>query len=253
MKFACMIATLLLLPFSATAGTFIETFDGKDLDEWRELVQLNEVPGLWEIVSGELEVVNREESLHFFTTGDDTWEDYTVEFDVKPIKKHGIGGIAIAVRVNGTSLVYCAVRDVVILMGDKPAVHETRIYCLTGDLHDVEFLLLYTEPHPLLRLNKWARLKLSVDGENFSFWLDDKRIAGTGDAFAFMHEGQEIKWKTGKLRDRFGKGGTGFGLANYTARFDNITVTGDSIPNRGGLVVTLGGKLATTWGDLKRF
>ena len=244
---------LFLLPFSVAAGTFIETFDDKNLDEWRELVQLNKVPGLWEIVKGELEVVNREPSLYFFITGDETWEDYTVEFDVKPLKKHGIGGIAIAARVNGSSVVYCSVRDVVVLMGEKPAVHETRIDCLSGDLHDVEFTLLYTEPRALLRLNKWARLKLSVNGENFSFWVDDKRIAGTGDAFAFMLEGQEIKWKAGKLRDRFGKGGTGFGLSNYTARFDNITITGDGIPNRGRLSVTPKGKLATTWGNLKRF
>lgn len=252
MKYVCY-TLLFLLSFSAAAGTFIETFDGKDMDEWRELVQLNKVPGLWEIVKGELEVVNREPSLYFFITGDETWEDYSVEFDVKPLKKHGIGGIAIAARVNGSSVVYCSVRDVVVLMGEKPAVHETRIDCLSGDLHDVEFTLLYTEPRALLRLNKWARLKLSVDGENFSFWVDDKRIAGTGDAFAFMLEGQEIKWKAGKLRDRFGKGGTGFGLSNYTARLDNITVTGDSIPNRGRLAVTPKGKLATTWGNLKRF
>ena len=43
----------------------------------------------------------------------------------------------------------------------------------------------------------------------------------------------------------------GFGLANYTARFDNITVTGDSIPNSGGFAVTPHGKLTTTWGNLK--
>ena len=252
MRFAIMIMLLFLLPFSAAAGTVIETFDGKDLEDWREIVQVNNPPGLWEILNGELEVVNRELSLYFFTTGDDTWENYTVEFDVKPTKRHGIGGIAIAARVNGTSLVYCAVRDIVVLMGEKPAVHETRISCLSGDLHDVEFVLLYAEPHALLRLNKWARMKLSMNGENFSFWLDGKRIAGTGDAFDFVVEGQEIKWKVGKLR-HFEKGGAGFGLANYTARFDNITITGDSIPNKGGLVVTPREKLATAWGDLKRF
>lgn len=252
MRFTGILILLFLLPFSIMAGTFIETFDHKNLDDWRELVELNNPPGLWEIVKGELEVVHREPSLYFFTTGDETWVDYIVEFDVKPLKKHGIGGIAIAARVNGSSLVYCVVRDIVVLMGEKPAVHESRIYCFSGDLHDVEFVLLYTELHPLLRLNKWVRMKLSMNGENFSFWLDGKRIAGTGDAFDFVVEGQEIKWRVGKLR-RFGKGGAGFGLANYTARFDNITITGDSIPNRGGLAVTPGEKLATTWGDLKRF
>ena len=252
MRFTIIITLLFLLPFSAAAGTVIETFDGKDLEDWREIVEANNPPGLWEIVNGELEVVNREPSLYFFTTGNETWKDYTVEFDVKPLKKHGIGGIAIAARVNGTSAVYCAVRDLVILMGDKPPAHEARIWCLTRDLHNVEFVLLYTEPHPLLRLDKWARMKLSVDGENFGFWLDGKKIAGTGDAFVFANQDIDIEGKVGKL-GRFEKGGAGFGLANYTARFDNITITGDSIPNRGGLAVTPGEKLATTWGDLKRF
>ena len=120
MRFIGILTLLFLLPLSAAAGTFLETFDNKELEGWQELVQLNKVPALWEIVNGELEVVNREPSLYFLTTGDKTWEDYTVEFDVKPLKKHGIGGIAIAARVNGTSLVYCAVRDIVVLMGEKP-------------------------------------------------------------------------------------------------------------------------------------
>ena len=253
MRFTGILTLFFLLSLSATAGTLIETFDGKDMEEWRELVQLNNPPGLWEIVNGELEVVNREPSLHFFTTGNETWEDYTVEFDVKPIKKHGIGGIAIAARVKASWLVYCAIRDIVVLMGDKPAVHETQIDCLSGDLHNVEFELLYAEPHPLLRLNKWAHLKLSVNGENFSFWIDDKKIAETGDAFVVIVEDREIKLKVGKLTDRFGKGGPGFGLSNYTARFDNITITGDDVPNKGGLSIKPKEKLATTWGDLKRF
>ena len=96
------------------------------MEEWRELVQLNKVPGLWEIVNGELEVVNREPSLYFFTTGDETWEDYTVEFDVKPTKKHGIGGIAIAARVKESWLVYCAIRDIVNAIDDKAPVHEIK-------------------------------------------------------------------------------------------------------------------------------
>ena len=51
----------------------------------------------------------------------------------------------------------------------------------------------------------------------------------------------------------FQTGGVGFGLWNYTAIFDNITVTGDSVPNSGDFAVTPQEKLATTWGNLKRF
>ena len=51
----------------------------------------------------------------------------------------------------------------------------------------------------------------------------------------------------------FQTGGVGFGLWNYTAIFDNITVTGESVPNGGDFAVTPQAKLATTWGDLKKF
>ena len=87
MRFIGILTLLFLLPLSAAAGTFLETFDNKELEGWQELVQLNKVPALWEIVNGELEVVNREPSLYFLTTGDKTWEDYTVEFDVKTAQK----------------------------------------------------------------------------------------------------------------------------------------------------------------------
>ena len=72
--------------FPALAGTFLETFDDKDLENWQEPVQLNNVPGSWEVVDDELHAVSRETFLRLLTTGDDTWEDYTVEFDVKPLK-----------------------------------------------------------------------------------------------------------------------------------------------------------------------
>ena len=247
MQFTSILTLLFLLPVFATAGTFIETFDDKDLDEWQALVQLNNPPALWEIVKGELEVVNREPSLYFFTTGDETWEDYTVEFDVKPIKKHGIGGIAIAARVKESWLVYCTIRDIVVAIGDKPPVDEIGAYCLAGDLHDTAFIRIGTTPHPLLKLNKWSHLKLNISEGILTFWVNEKVVIEPTEFQ--LHEA---------VQERLGfpaflTGGAGFGLANYTARFDNITITGAGIPNRGGLSVTPREKLATAWGDLKRF
>ena len=247
MRFIGIFTLFFLLPFSAAAGTVIETFDGKDLEEWREIVQVNNPPGLWEIVNGELEVVNREPSLHLFTTGDGTWKDYTVGFDVKPVKKHGIGGFAIAARVKESWLVYCAIRDIVVAIDDKPPVHERRMGCSAGNLHDVVFVQIATALHPLLTLDKWSHLKLDVSQNILTFWVNEEQVMEPTD-FQFL----EV------VQDRLGfpdflTGGVGFGLANYTARFDNITITGDGVPNRGRLAVTPGGKLATMWGDLKRF
>ena len=251
MQFTSIIVLLFLLPFSALAGTFLDTFDDGDFEGWQELVQLNKAPGSWNVINDELHAVSHETFLRLLTTGDDTWEDYTFEFDVKPLTKHGRGAIVIAARIKGSVLFYCSLADPVIL-GNKDPLLGSFLNCMKGDFHDAEFTVLYFETHPLLKLNKWSRLKLSVQGTNFIFSLNGKEVAETGDDFAMPHNGQKIKTKAGKLTS-FRTGGVGFGLANYTALFDNITVTGDSIPNNGGFAVTPGGKLATTWGQLKQF
>lgn len=251
MKLVCIAVTLFLLSFPGWAGTFLETFDDRDLEGWQELIQLNNAPGAWEIVDNELHAVSREGFLRLLTTGDDTWEDYTLAFDVKPLKKHGKGAIAIAARVKGSMLFYCSFADPVVLEDGGPLL-GSFLSCMIGDLQGVEFEALYFESHPLLKLNKWSHLKLSVKEKHFIFSLNGKKIAETGDDFAVMHKGQKIETKVGKLT-HFLTGGVGLGLANYTALFDNITVTGDSIPNSGGFAVTPGGKLATLWGILKRF
>ncbi len=248
MKFICIVTVLFLLPFSGWSGTFLETFDDKKLDGWQELVQLREPPGSWEIVNDELHAVSPDPAMRLLTTGDETWEDYTIEFDVKPLKKHGIGAIVIAARVNGTWVVSCEIADPVELV-DGRAIPGERINCSYGNFHDVIFVVLHDEPHPLLRLNKWAYLKLSVQDNIVTFWINEKQIMEPTEFLVpkgVQHEEVNFdKWPD------FLTGGVGFGLANYTARFDNITVTGDSIPNSGAFSVTPRGKLTTTWGNLK--
>ena len=251
MQLSSIIVLLFLLPFSALAGTFLETFDDGDLEGWRELVHLNEAVGSWDVVNDKLHAVSHEGFPRLLAMGDDTWEDYTFEFDVNPLIKHGKGAIAIAARIKGSVLFYCSFGDQAIL-GNKDPLLGPFLSCMKGDLHDAEFTVLYFESHPLLKLNKWSHLKLSVKGTHFIFSLNGKKIVETGDDFALMRNGQEIKAKVGRLTG-FQTGGVGIGLANYTALFDNITVTGDSIPNNGGFAVTTQGKLTTTWGQLKEF
>ena len=247
MKSGTIVVMLFLLPFSASAGTFLETFDDRDLEGWQELVQLNKAPGFWEVVGNELHAVSRETFVRLLTTGDSTWENYTFEFDVKPLKKHGIGRILIAVRVEGTWVVYCSVNDLVVEIDDKPAVHEPRVDCLVGNLHDTAFASLFSDPHELLKLDKWSHLKLSVEDDIFTFWINGEQVMEPTKLQIFRRIVDFADFPD------FRTGGVGFGLANYTALFDNITITGDGIPNSGGFAVTPGGKLATTWGTLKRF
>ena len=246
MKSVIIVAILFCLTFSVWAGTFLETFDGKDLDGWQEL-WVDKGPAVWEIVDDELHAESREAYIHLLTTGDNTWEDYTMELDVKPLKKHGIGGISIAVRVDETWLVYCSISDLVIIRGDDPPVQERRIGCHAGSLHLPPRALLFTEQHPLLRLNRWAHLKLSVEGDIFTFWINGEQVMEPTKLLIFKEIDVFADFPD------FQTGGVGFGLWNYTAIFDNITVTGDSVPNGGDFAVTPQEKLATTWGQLKKF
>lgn len=250
MKFTRIIILLFFLPFSASAGTLLETFDDEDLEGWQELVQLRDAPGSWVIINDELHAVSPDPVLRLLTTGDETWADYTVEFDVMPLIKHGRSAIAIAARVKGSVLFYCSFADLAVMGNNNPLL-GSFLSCMKGDVYEAEYTVLYFESHPLLRLNKWSHLKLSVQGENFALWLNGKQIAETGDDFAMMRERKKIKMEAGKLIG-FSTGGVGFGLTNYTALFDNISVTGDNIPNKGELAVTPGGKLAITWGQLKK-
>ncbi len=246
MKFTGIMILLLLLPFSAVAGTFLETFDDRELQGWQELTQLNNPSGSWEIIDDELHAVSRETFLRLLTTGDNTWENYTIKFDVKPLKKHGISDISIAARVKGTWLIYCSIADPVVLLDGEPLL-GSRVSCAYGNLHDVIFLTLHTEPHPLLKLNKWAHLKLSVDGNMVAFSVNEKQVMGPTkipNLIGVPDVGHFPEFRTG---------GVGFGIANYTARFDNIIVTGDSVPNSGGFAVTPQERVTTTWAQLKQF
>ena len=244
MKFTLMVGALFLLSCSGWAGTFIETFNDGKLEDWQELVQQDEKPGFWKVIDRELHAVSPDGWPRLLTIGNKKWRDYTIEVDVKPIEKRGPASIMIAARIKGTWLVFCEI-------GDRH-VRGWNTSCRTGDFHTNTSVLLSAGQHPLLKLGDWSTLKLSVKGADFIFWVNGKKIAETGDDFALVVAGREIGGKVGRL-DEFLTGGVGFGITNYTARFDNIIITGKDIPNKGTLPVAPRGKLATTWGQLKQF
>ena len=245
MRFTHIVTLLCCLSVSASAGTFIETFDD-GLADWQELNERDAVPGAWEIIDAELEMTNPGGAARFFTTGDETWQDYSIEVNVKPLEKRGPGNIGILARVKGSRAVWCLVSD--LFLNDP----ESKVMCISRDFDEKTGEALYIKPHRLLRLDRWSQLKLSVSEDHFIFSINGKKITETGDPFILLHGGEELMIKTRNIASH-PTGSTGFGLANYTARFDNITITGEGIPDKGGLSVLPSAKLATTWASLKRF
>ena len=247
MKFVSIIALFFLLSFSVWAGTFLDTFEDGNVDGWRELVPWDREPGSWEIVGGGLHGTVDDGYPRLFTTGDDTWRDYTVEFDVRPLKKHGRPTISIAARVQEKWFVQCRITEPeVVLIDGANAPGKGWVLCSAGNMHRPKADLLFFQPHPLLKLFRWAHFKLSVEGDIFTFWINGEQVM------------EPTKLRIVRNREgfedfpEFQTGGVGIGLSNYTARFDNVTVTGDSIPDSGAFAVTPQGKLTTTWGNLKK-
>ena len=240
MKSIIIGAGLFLLVFSAWAGTFVETFDNKDLDGWKEIVWHDDAPGSWENIDGELHAVNDDRVLRLLTVGDKTWRNYTIEFDVKPLKKHGSGGIVIASRIKGTSMLWCLIGDALL------PTPEARATCYGGNLHNNTLLFIASKRSSFLTLNKWSTLKLSIQENNLTFWINGKLPLDPME----IPDLEEFPALIKEFTD-FSVGGAGFGISGYTAHFDNITITGEGIPNRSGLSVTPQTKLATTWGALK--
>ena len=245
MKLTIIGCALFFFTFSVSAGTFIETFNDADLEEWQELIRNDAAPGSWEVLDRELHAVSLDGWTRLLTIGDETWQNYTIEVKVKPLQKHSRGSLVIAARINETWLMFCEIGD--------DLFPESNANCRVGDFHDLVTVILYLEAHPPLKLDTWYTLKLSVKGGTFTFWVNDTKIVETGQDFIFRHGGQElINQKAGNL-DHFLTGGAGFGLTSYTARFDDIIITGKGVPDKGRLSVMPGAKLSTTWGDLKDF
>ena len=245
MRFTHIVTLLCFLSFSASAGTFVETFDD-GLADWQELNDHDAVPGAWEIIDTELEMTNPGGGARFFTTGDETWQDYSIEVNVKPLEKRGPGNIGILARVKGGRAVWCLVSD--LFLNDP----ESKVMCISRNFDEKTGEALYIKPHRLLKLDKWSQLKLSVGGDHFVFSINGKKITETGDPFILLHDDEKLMMKTKDIASH-PTGSTGFGLANYTARFDNISITGAGIPDKGGLSVDPSPKLAIMWASLKQF
>lgn len=264
MKLIAIGSAILLFTLPAWAGTFLEDFDN-NFGVWQELLVDGAEPGSWEIIDGELHAVNTDFWPHLLTIGDETWSDYTIEFDVKPIQKLGPRSIAIAARINGSWAAWCFIGDW--WPGNDDV---SRVWFVAGNFQDPRtFVFSHAKPHRFLKSNKWSKLKLSVKKNILNFWIDGGLIIGPIqlpnrrsferiNAIMKQHAEEEGKlegfqpWPLNGFQD-FLTGAAGFGLSNQTARFDNVIITGEGIPDRGGLLVTPKAKLATVWGSLKHF
>lgn len=234
MKSIIIITGIFLFTSSGWAGVILKTFEKGNLDDWQEMTQGNhEVNASWEVLDGEIHGVNHHRLIRLLTTEDETWQDYSIEFEIKPLVKAGPGGIIIVARMQENQGVMCMVGDMFFPERGSNAT------CMYGDLQQSVFRIQKRLPHRFLPLNRWSTLKLSVDGNMLTFWINAKQVL----------EPIVLDLEPNERFSGFAMGRAGLGLANYTARFDNVVIAGKDI----SFPVSPRMKVATTWASLKSF
>lgn len=266
MKLIVIVSAILLLTLPAWAGTFLADFDKGNLNEWQEFNMRNAPDGTWKIINDELHAVSPDAAIRLLTIGDETWRDYTIEFDVKLLRKRDRGNITVAARITGDWAAWC-------MIGDDPFGENISMaaYSAGNFREPTPFIIFDSEPHRPMNMNEWSKLKLDVAGNTLNLWINGEHVLGPArlpnrqsfknfDAARKQHlkehHADDENWQfrpmpLGNFQDLL-TGGVGIGLSNHTARFDNIVITGESIPGIHGLPVEPKAKLATLWGNLKR-
>ena len=114
MKFAILIigGILLFQTLPVSAGTFFETFDNFNLQDWDEVTERNFPVGEWRAVNDVLQAESKDDAIRMLVIKDAAWHDYEVEIDVMPLAKHGRGHIVLAARVNQTYAVIFAIGNI---------------------------------------------------------------------------------------------------------------------------------------------
>jgi hypothetical protein len=225
MKHTVIGSIMFLLVASIWAGTFIDDFEDGDLDGWR---QVNPpAPMLWEIIDGELECTRHNAESTMLVTGEDDWSDYTIEYDVVLLEDFGSGDVDVVVRY--TDPVWSS--QMLFYFGDFFGAREV---CIRRDPGGADT----RKPFDRLKLDEWYHIKLEAEGDHFSLWLDDEKVLD--------HTDKAVK-----------SGGAGLGLANYTAHFDNVIITGPDVPDIvpltwKGQTVEPKDRITTTWAALKK-
>lgn len=218
-----LMVSMLLVALPVLAGTFKDDFEDGNFDGWQQFSPKNEI--VWKVVDGELECIRLTDHSAEIVTGEVSWTDYTFEANVKLLQDHGPGDFDLVVRLTTTENGYA------FLAGDwvgEPSVYVQRL----PDLN-----MKVVKPYDALELDVWHHVKVEAKGGNFTFWVNNEKVIEYQD-------------------DVYQKGMVGFGVANYTARFDNVIITGTGVPDVipptwNKQPVESRDKITTTWARVK--
>jgi hypothetical protein len=232
MKFICLICILIIVS-PVFAGTWKDDFEDGDLEGWSVYDYFGGT-SVWEVKDGEIRVerTNQYASAAILDNSID-WKDYEISFDAMIDETFNVDAsfVLLSVRVSDNSANTNHVGPALAYNWDG----KQKIVYGQAKKGQQEIDLNFFDENPLpVELSRWYRLKLSVEGNKYQFYVDDVLQK------EFILHGYE-------------SGGVMIGVGGCVAYLDNVVITGDDIPNGGSGVMAVQPemKLTVIWGGLK--
>ena len=180
------------------AGTFRDDFEDGDLDGWSQ--ENPAAPDEWEVVDGTVECERRSLVSTTLMIGDASWTDYTVDYDVLLMEDHGPGDFDVFARVDAWRI-----RLYLFGIGDFAGVPSAFVQRVPDNGFAQEEMDL-----PVLDV--WRHLSFEAADDVVTLSLNGEE--------ALRYED-----------DLYATGSVGIRLAGYTARFDNVEISGPGVPD----------------------
>ncbi|HGJ65873.1 TPA: DUF1080 domain-containing protein [bacterium] len=203
----------------STKALFFDFENEAQLKEWTVL------GGTWTIVKDDItksKVVKGEGANELILSiGDNSWTDYTVEFD-------GCGmtdDIGIAFRIKDLNNFYCFLIAPNLNLSEwfskKAGAFDENIGKKSDNLG--------------ISINEWHKYKLVVEGTKARIFVDGK------EPFVPV-----------EISKDFNNGGIGLRQWGDTGHYDNVLITGPGIPRSPGeMAIAVKEKISQTWGYIK--
>ena len=210
------------------SGTLRDNFNDNNVDGWEEItVPLNKkVPFKdWQVIDGELHIADQQDNVvRCLVVGKSKWKNYVLEVDVKPIQALGKNDINLVAHFKDNRSFVCTIGN----WTGTPQVTAFQALWVGAVANNQK-----QKPFDLLKVGKWHHLKLKAEEDDFTIWINDRKM---------------MNYQDPTLQ----KGQVGFCVSNYIARFDNVVIVGPDVPDiNQGLSIDKAGKLANVWAKLK--
>ena len=196
------------------AGTQLWDFE-KNANDWKV------ANGTWKVEDGVYKVTKGGQAEHSLV-GEKDWDDYTIEAKIRIDQHHWAGLVFRAKSEEEYYVYYFNVPD-----------NKTELWKHTpgGWGTRANLAQIPAEGGVQIKNDQWIDMKVEVDGDTFTLYINDKKQSDNTDA-------------------SYGTGQVGVWAWETAASFDDFTVEGDNIEDT--LAVDPKRKLTTTWGRLKQ-